>query len=70
MQLRTLSMRLDELLTKGADRVMLFEINIPYCLAILLRENDQLQEPEHASSQIRTLSENKVQEYVPENADR
>lgn len=70
MQLETLSMRLDELLTKGVDRVMLLEINIQFCLAVLMREHDQLQEHEHTSFQIRILSENKMQKCVQGNADR
>lgn len=70
MQLWTLSTRLDELLTKGVDRVMLLEINIQYCLAILMKEHDQLQEPEHTNFQIRILSENKMQKCVQGNADR
>lgn len=64
MQLQTLSMRLDELLTKGVDRLLLLEINIQCCLDMLLRGNNQLQEPEHTSFQIRILSENKMQKCV------
>lgn len=63
-------MRLDELLTKGVDRVTLLEINIQYCMAILVREHDQLKEPEHTSCQIRILSENKMQKCVQGNGDR